>query len=1600
MASQTFNHTGAGQLFVVPAGVSSISVDLRGGLSGASQGGRLTGTIPCFSGQVFWIGVGGPGGGPSGSGGGPGGWPNGGQGGAGALFPGGYGGGGASIIRRDNSDGTIYGIAGGSGGRTGDGVQGGYGGGNSGLPGALNPANGTGSNSATGGTQSEGGDGGTDAASPGLNGANAPDGVLAQGGVGGGAGVGVAHYGGGGGGGGYRSGGGGRGSREGQHTAGGGGGGSGYAGGVLSPAYGSTFGVTPSQVIISWADPRPPIPQLNVPSDIEINGVPEEDELATNRVGEFTLSAILNSPADFQTGRLLFRVSPDASFAAYDDYYTGWGPADTFDRRRSVVTAPLAHSTRYYIRVWSQNTDGIYSASSNNANFWTNRKPNPPDLVAPVENLNLPSGLDITFEWDSTGKDPDLGSGDLGQAGFELQYREARQITDAVGELVTIERPVNTNETIDLDADRFKGATFYEWRVRIHDEHGFWSDWSLFQSFFVISGVKPPILLQPINAEAVYVDQTVKFRWRFRDPDGDGLEKTDIRYRAVGAADWTNDLAGGTSTLLYRDYVAGTFTPGFEYEWQARTYDDTSTASDWTFSETFWAINTPGQDAFQTPLYVGDQKQLGTGSYRVFVYEQGGQQIIGEITDQTLLRYRRIRDDISNCTVMYNGTDDQICELLGNIRCWMHEIVVFRNGRRVWEGPITRLTYYTDRVEVEAQDVMAYLYRRIMRQGYNDSYRLLTVQDDTTGGVVQVQTGLNTVVERASRIIVNGLAPHDINILPYLTRFDFEDDARQSRVVPDYATTCWQEVDDLAATAGLDYTVVGRRIILNDTHRPIGRLPQMTNGDFSEPPIVSEYGMQLANYYAVTNGNGVWGHARPLAEGDNNEFYGPVELLTSAYGETEAGPEEVLTQEARAQLIETLEQQAARGIASRWPTPLVVRVPDNSTLNPHVEIGFDQLVPGVWVPLVASGTCRSVEQWQKLDEVTIEVTPSGESIQVTMSPAPNGGADPDTVDDGSTTGEGISEGGGGLVPGVHEDVDGGQTVVAPVMRATGGEGEAVLGGTFNAPVVTGNRTIVEAVVMTATGTMSPTDSTYAITTDDGVCVDLSADVEFVEIDGDPVGWYNPTSEKIEGLPPFNAAAFYFPEVDAALNATDTFKFTIGINVQAPFSVGYMRPDGTSVTLRTYTVGSPSPLQVTLTPTELTVVGTHPGGNLVFQATNLNKVSSFCWKQYAIVGEAVCETFDMEDFGSVGAVIDETTYPWRVGRLVTGNGGGIGLGAPEAPDDPGVTEWQGAVLNYADGDPNPTEEVTFGYASVDVYSTTGAVGGGANNGTLMLSGYWTEPGNEGWSSNHLSVTVIPGSGDVGYFDSTTSTGSIFCTIATEEWHNIKVTWSGAHYLIRVIDSSENIVGTVVGTLDTYGRFAHHVRAGAGSTSTVGAGDAETYIDNFVVCDTSTAEPDYVPATGCITMADSYFNYNIGDEGDPFGTYLNPIDSIGGLNGGISAYYPNLFGGAMFFPFTALDRTKNYRFTATFHVTSGTNENFHILVYPFLDPGSWGLGGAIYIGSEVGTGGVAIVEVGPDSTFYPDWNSAPEGWAGLSFEFEDNDTIVESICWEEI
>lgn len=499
------------------------------------------------------------------------------------------------------------------------------------------------------------------------------------------------------------------------------------------------------------------------------------------------------------------------------------------------------------------------------------------------------------------------------------------------------------------------------------------SPWSDPVTISIPAQIPAPIPLSPASRQAVQENTPIEFTWKYRntaDPALPQIERT-IRYRKVGDTSWITLVSGASSTQTYV-YDPGLTAP-FEYEWQVQTTDSTSEVSDWSTSAFFLVIPAPASGGGRPlPEDTIDGGTLGCGKHTIDIYRRGGKVRVGTITSVSHLDYSRVRDDISTARVEVSGWDVDCGNLLSKLQTWAYEVVIFRdNGYsvdRVWEGPITKLTYEQDKVTIDAKDVIVYAYRRIIKQAMNDT---------ANGG---------TVTDRALRVLQNAFAPDDPNVLAYLQPIFHDDDAREYRSTPAYSRTAFEEIDDMAANAGLDYTAVGRSILLWSTKHRIGTLQEFRDSDFGAPPIVSEYGMSMANFYSVSDGNGVHGEASRLGPDGIDEVYGIVEMLSSTWASDSQADSGTYTQAGLITVQNSFKDFAERSISDRYPPPVIVRVPDNTSLNPDAVVSIQQLVPGVLIPLRSKGTLRTVHGNQKLDALKVVEEDNSETISVTMSP--------------------------------------------------------------------------------------------------------------------------------------------------------------------------------------------------------------------------------------------------------------------------------------------------------------------------------------------------------------------------------------------------------------------------------------------------------------------------------------------------------------------------------------------------------------------------------------------------------------------------------------
>lgn len=251
--SETFSYTGGTQIFLVPAGVTRLTVDAYGAQGGnggsfgglGASGGRVTATIGVAQGETLQIVVGGAGGNGFANGTGAAGY-NGGGASLSSSVSGGGGGGASDVRQGGTTTGHRVVVAGGGGG----GGARGFGGAFGGHGGSGGQTTGFGGNSGAGPTPGQGGGAGTPSAG-GPGGSGISTGTPGQLEVGGDSGLG-SNAGGGGGGGYYGGGGGGNGSAP-SSGGGGGGGGSSYAT-ATATAVSHQGGIRAGngQVVLTW----------------------------------------------------------------------------------------------------------------------------------------------------------------------------------------------------------------------------------------------------------------------------------------------------------------------------------------------------------------------------------------------------------------------------------------------------------------------------------------------------------------------------------------------------------------------------------------------------------------------------------------------------------------------------------------------------------------------------------------------------------------------------------------------------------------------------------------------------------------------------------------------------------------------------------------------------------------------------------------------------------------------------------------------------------------------------------------------------------------------------------------------------------------------------------------------------------------------------------------------------------------------------------------------------------------------------------------------------------------------------------------------------
>jgi len=379
--------------------------------------------------------------------------------------------------------------------------------------------------------------------------------------------------------------------------------------------------------------------------------------------------------------------------------------------------------------------------------------------------------------------------------------------------------------------------------------------------------------------------------------------------------------------------------------------------------------------------------------HSVMIHDRGGVRRVGALSDLTEVQWARERDVMSSAKVVISGracADQE--SFINTIAPRRHEMVVFRGNQRVWEGPILEASWYSNRVEVIANDVTDYLRGTPLSKpwpgpdGGGQIYMTERIREILE---YELTTDYEMVVS-PSGVPVTVLVPRwenldpPANVLPHL-------EVRASTGPAGILTRSSVEAFEMMAgehlqnlaEGGLDYTTIGRKILIWDSAQSIGRTRVLSDSDFYGELRVIAAGGEHASIGHISAQRDEETEETPDPSsgignaGGADDFYGVWTRLVSL--SSEEGTDTPTQLE--------LNSQARRQILGRSPVPTEIVVPADGGIRLSHDLRINELVPGAVLPVRATLNLRPVQQDQRLDRLVVRETPAGETVQVSLSSA-------------------------------------------------------------------------------------------------------------------------------------------------------------------------------------------------------------------------------------------------------------------------------------------------------------------------------------------------------------------------------------------------------------------------------------------------------------------------------------------------------------------------------------------------------------------------------------------------------------------------------------
>jgi hypothetical protein len=342
------------------------------------------------------------------------------------------------------------------------------------------------------------------------------------------------------------------------------------------------------------------------------------------------------------------------------------------------------------------------------------------------------------------------------------------------------------------------------------------------------------------------------------------------------------------------------------------------------------------------PLVEGTLGSCGIEQYAVDLMVRGGQIRLDTLQNLISLTWSRELDAISSATIVVaKGTG--CCELLVEADPYATELRIQREGFTVWEGPVYEVRENLETMEISARDNMHLLERRIIRNTIDDS-----IEPGSDSSLI------------AESIIREGFLFDNPNITEWLhvvpgAPFIARKTEEQTR---SYA---FGELSDITRV-GIDWTVIGRRILVFPADLPIGIGGRITDDDI------------IGDYTVVKSGRDFSTRQITLGQGDLYAIQGGVD---ARYGLVEN-----VNQESDLLGQGSVDNAAITKYEVTPVPPVWVSLEGGVYLKPTTPTTIAELVPGIVFPGSFTSYCNVVTQNFRLQRLTVDVVGGIESVSI------------------------------------------------------------------------------------------------------------------------------------------------------------------------------------------------------------------------------------------------------------------------------------------------------------------------------------------------------------------------------------------------------------------------------------------------------------------------------------------------------------------------------------------------------------------------------------------------------------------------------------------